>query len=209
MIQVIRYFSVAFYVSYILIGFVWPSLSSYWSTGINPLTFGNSDSIHDYVGRSFKLLLVAIGFAIGLYCIGSAVYEYMSPFRYLEHNYLQVAGVVLCILSLGWTAVAQWQMGNSWRIGIDEAHKAELITSGLFTVSRNPVFLGMIMTMVGLFMMMPNAITLSILMSGYLLIQIQVRLEESFLSQQYGDEYKIYKIRVGRFLFFGKDQDTK
>ena len=120
------------------------------------------------------------------------------PITYLQTSTLQYTGTALCALSLTWTVVAQIQMGNSWRIGLDSTHRTELIKNGLFSVSRNPIFAGMILALLGLFMVIPNAITLLVLVCGYLLIQIQIRLEEEFLLQQHGEEYAAYKKKVNR-----------
>ncbi|HHT9121229.1 MAG TPA: methyltransferase family protein [Candidatus Wunengus sp. YC63] len=49
-------------------------------------------------------------------------------------------------------------------------------------------------------MLLPNAITLTVLIAGYLLIHIQVRLEEEFLSGKHGESYTHYKSKVKRFL---------
>jgi protein-S-isoprenylcysteine O-methyltransferase Ste14 len=73
-------------------------------------------------------------------------------------------------------------MGKSWRIGIDEERPATLVRQGVFGLSRNPIFLGMMVTLLGLFLSIPNAVTLLVLALGVVLIQIQVRLEEEFLS---------------------------
>ncbi|MPS73641.1 MAG: isoprenylcysteine carboxylmethyltransferase family protein [Chryseobacterium sp.] len=102
--------------------------------------------------------------------------------------------------SLIWTIVAQNQMKNSWRIGIDNDMKTELVTSGLFSISRNPVFLGMIMSLLGLFFVTPNAFSLLFLILGYVLIQIQIRLEEEFLYRQHGEKYLDYLIKVRRLI---------
>lgn len=104
------------------------------------------------------------------------------------------------ILSLIWVLIAQLQMKNSWRIGIDENTKTELITSGLFSYSRNPVFLGMIISLIGLFFTLPTLISLSFLIISVILIQIQIRLEEQFLLQQHNKFYLRYKAKVRRFL---------
>ncbi len=66
-------------------------------------------------------------------------------------------------------------MKNSWRIGIDTETKTDLITSGLFKFSRNPIFLGIILSLVGLFLTTPNALTVLFLILGYVLIQIQIQ----------------------------------
>jgi protein-S-isoprenylcysteine O-methyltransferase Ste14 len=97
--------------------------------------------------------------------------------------------------------VAQRNMGNQWRIGIDDRNKTSLVTNGLFGISRNPIFVGVIMIFLGLFLIIPNVITALILVSGYLVIQVQVRLEEEFLRAQLGEEYKHYMNGVGRWLF--------
>jgi protein-S-isoprenylcysteine O-methyltransferase Ste14 len=111
-----------------------------------------------------------------------------------------VAGVVILLSSLAWTVVAQAQMGESWRIGIDVEHRTPLVRKGVFGLSRNPIFLGMMLTLLGLFLVTPNAVTLLVLGLGVVLIQIQVRLEEVFLSSAHGEDYAEYRRSVRRWL---------
>jgi protein-S-isoprenylcysteine O-methyltransferase Ste14 len=92
-------------------------------------------------------------------------------------------------------------MSDEWRIGIDIENKVQLITKGLFSISRNPIFLGVIVLFVGLFLIIPNLVTVIILITGIIVIQIQVRLEEEFLFRELGEEYNIYMNRVKRWLF--------
>ena len=91
-------------------------------------------------------------------------------------------------------------MGNSWRIGIDEEKKAALVSTGVFRISRNPIFLGMIITLLGFFLTVPNAVTLLILILGFVLMQIQVRLEEQFLVSIHNHKYQSYSRQVRRWL---------
>jgi protein-S-isoprenylcysteine O-methyltransferase Ste14 len=91
-------------------------------------------------------------------------------------------------------------MGESWRIGIDEERRTPLVRKGVFGLSRNPIFLGMMITLVGLFLVIPNAVTLLALVLGVVLIQIQVRLEEEFLSLAHGEAYAEYRRDVRRWL---------
>lgn len=200
MVNFIKYFTAAFFVVYMLIGFVLPSVRTFRQTGINPVAFGKSDNAHDFIGKLFKALLSLIPLTIAGYWISGKGYQLFLPATYLEIPAVYGAGMILCIMSLIWTAIAQWQMGKSWRVGIDEKHNTALVQSGLFRFSRNPIFLGMQATLLGLFFLLPNAVTLLVLVAGFMLIQIQVRLEEEFLLKQHGINYENYKRSVKRFI---------
>ena len=104
------------------------------------------------------------------------------------------------VASLVWIWVSQTQMGNSWRIGIDEESETELVTQGVFSLSRNPIFLGMKLNSLGFFLVIPNAITLVVLLLGVALIDVQVALEEEYLGKVHGDKYKVYFNNVRRWL---------
>ena len=200
MTMLIKYFVTFFFITYLIVGFVWPSIRTYKQTGINPNTFGITDNAHDFIGRWFRWLFILVFLTIIAYWMDGSLYQYFLPAHFLIHPLIQWVGVALCITSLVWTVIAQWQMGQSWRIGIDQEHKTELKTSGLFSVSRNPIFLGIITTLAGYFLVLPNAVTLVVASAGYLLIQIQIRLEEEFLGRSHGMEYKRYMQTVRRIL---------
>lgn len=196
----INFFASLFFAAYILMAFVLPSVRTYKRTGVNPITFGRTDNAHNFIGRWFKVILALIPLVIMAAWAGNKIYAYLLPADYLRHPVITWAGLVLCLVSFVWTVVAQWQMGTSWRIGIDEAHRTKLVTIGLFAYSRNPIFLGMQITLAGFFLLLPNAITLLTMIAGCLLVQIQTRLEEEFLQQQHGIIYKQYLQRVNRFI---------
>jgi protein-S-isoprenylcysteine O-methyltransferase Ste14 len=138
--------------------------------------------------------------AVAVYSASERLYEYLTPITWLERRWLRAAGTILLLVSLAWTVVAQAQMGESWRVGIDEEHRTPLGREGVFGLSRNPIFLGMMVTLAGLFLVTPNAVTLLTLVLGVVLIQIQVRIEEEFLSKTHGEEYAEYRRRVRRWL---------
>lgn len=58
----------------------------------------------------------------------------------------------------------------------------------------------MILSLVGLFLTTPNMFTILFLILGYVLIQIQIRLEEDFLSKEHRQEYSNYKQKVRRLI---------
>ena len=180
-------------VLYMMVAFVLPSYRTYKQTGINPITFGKTGNAHDYIGFVMKVLIALLFIAVFIYSFSDKAYQYLVPISYLMKEVFMIVGLILIHLSLLWISVAQYQMSNSWRIGIDENNKTELITKGLFSYSRNPIFLGMIISVTGIFFILPNAITFFLMLSTYIVIQIQIRLEEKFLEKQHGQEYLSYK----------------
>jgi protein-S-isoprenylcysteine O-methyltransferase Ste14 len=58
----------------------------------------------------------------------------------------------------------------------------------------------MIVTLLGLFLMIPNVGTLIALLVGIILIGIQVRLEEEYLTSTHGDTYIEHRRNVRRWI---------
>ncbi|WP_312764933.1 isoprenylcysteine carboxylmethyltransferase family protein [Epilithonimonas sp.] len=164
----------------------------------NPLVLPQDESAYALVGNYFKLCLAGIFVYVILFSFLSQ--DYFLPIDFLDVELLKFVGLTFMLLALIWTIVAQNQMKNSWRIGIDNDMKTELVTSGLFSVSRNPVFFGMIMSLIGLFFVTPNAVSLLFLILSYVLIQVQIRLEEEHLYRQHGEKYLDYLINVRRLI---------
>ena len=190
--------------AYIIINFgltfFLPSYRVWKQTGIFPVTFSNSDNAHDYIGKVFKMLLALLFITGTIYAFFTEGVKYLLPIWYLEKPILQIIGLIILFVALVWIAIAQHQMSNSWRIGIDEKHKTRLVTEGVFSISRNPIFLGMLSTLLGLFLVIPNAITFMVLITGFISVQIQVRLEEEFLLKTHGEAYKNYSSKTKRWI---------
>jgi len=196
----LRYFLPLYLVAYFIAAFFWRSYVVWKRTGINPVVFKGSDDAHDFIGRLFKLLFAVVVIVALVYSFLPSTYQYLVPIPWLDHSWIRSAGVVLLVLSLAWTILAQRQMGESWRIGIDSAHQTRLVQTGVFNISRNPIFLGIIVTLFGLLLAVPNAITLLVFVLGVVLVNIQVRLEEGHLKTIHGADYAGYSRRVRRWI---------
>ena len=85
-------------------------------------------------------------------------------------------------------------------IGIDTEHRTELVDSGLFGISRNPIFLALRVTQLGFLLTLPNVLMLVAVVMGEVSMQIQVRLEEEHLRGMHGEAYEAYSRKVRRWL---------
>ncbi|PWG04937.1 isoprenylcysteine carboxylmethyltransferase family protein [Polaribacter aquimarinus] len=189
-----------YFIFYFLFVFVIRSILLWQRTGINPLTFNKTDDAHGFNGKIFTFITIFELIIVGIYAFKKEWYEYLLPFWYLENPILQKIGWAFLFTSLILVWISQSQMSTSWRIGIDEKNKTKLVINGMFSISRNPIFLGIIIANIGLFLVIPNAFTLLIISLSTISINTQIRLEEEFLKREFGDEYIKYAKKVRRWL---------
>jgi protein-S-isoprenylcysteine O-methyltransferase Ste14 len=144
--------------------------------------------------------LIACAVVVVTFVFFPTVYRQLLPVPFLSNAAIVGFGSIVLLCALLWVLVAQSHMERSWRIGIDEDVKTELVQRGLFKISRNPIFLGMRLMLLALFLVLPNAVMLAIWVAGEILIQIQVRLEEEYLIRIHGDSYRSYQSQVRRWM---------
>lgn len=200
MTDFIRVFIPLFFIAFFLTAFFGTSFIVSKRIGKNPNVLPKDDSAYGLIGRYFKLTLLFLFIYTLLLFFYPKEISVNYNIGFLDYTLFKYIGISLMVLSLIWVLIAQFQMKNSWRIGIDEEIKTELITTGLFNYSRNPIFLGMLISLIGLFLILPTFISLIFLIVSNILIQVQVRLEEEFLFKRHGKDYICYKAKVRRFL---------
>lgn len=92
-------------------------------------------------------------------------------------------------------------MKDSWRAGVSESEKTELVTEGIYQISRNPAFLGFDLLYIGILLMFFNRILLVVSLFAMVMFHLQiVNVEEDFLLTVFGDDYISYKNKVCRYL---------
>ena len=146
------------------------------------------------VAASLGLVLAPLAPLSALLHWPSAALLFVSP-------PLHVSGSVLALLGIAGALTAQVSMGDSWRVGVDEAEQTQLVTNGMFAWVRNPIFSFIAGTLVGLVLMVPNLLALLAAALTILGIEIQVRaVEEPYLMHTHGATYASYAENVGRFV---------
>lgn len=196
----VKFFLPVYFIIYFGVAFVLKSVIVAKRIGKNPLVLPKDDSAYGLIGFYFKMTLITMFLYVVAYAIFPSWHNYFLTITQLDSQIIKYVGLAILFISLVWTIITQRDMKNSWRIGVDTETKTELITTGLFSISRNPIFFGMILSLVGLFLVTPNALTMLFLVLGYVLIQIQIRLEEEFLTKEHEQAYIDYKQKVRRLI---------
>lgn len=145
--------------------------------------------------------LFVVGLAAGAAAPILVLFDLLEPIPALDGPVGHAVGVVLAVAGLGLTFGAQLAMGDAWRIGVDPEERTELVTDGPFRLVRNPIYSAMIPTVLGLVLMVPNALAIAAFVTLVVALELQVRLvEEPHLLRTHGDAYAAYASRVGRFV---------
>lgn len=91
-------------------------------------------------------------------------------------------------------------MKDSWRAGIPDKDRTELVTGGIYRYSRNPAFLGFDLMYIGVFLMYCNLLTGMFTVFAIVMLHLQILQEERYLTATFGAEYLDYRRRVLRYL---------
>lgn len=113
---------------------------------------------------------------------------------------VRTAGLLLGAAGTGVFAIAVRTMRDSWRAGIPEKDKTEMITGGIYRYSRNPAFLGFDLIYISILLAFFNWALLLFSVLAAVLLHLQILQEEKFLSETFGQSYLDYKAKVHRYL---------
>ena len=181
--------------AFFLVAFVLPLVRLWLRTGTFAMAFSrNPDPIQKIVGAAIAIYMTGLCVWAGFYVVlgKAAVGVWQVP------TTVESLGWVLLVLGLALTVTGQAQMGLSWRMGVDP-EPTGLITTGLFRLSRNPIYAGMLMTLASYALTSPCPWILLGWCQFMLLIMLQTRYEEQALIKAHGDFYLSYAAKAGRF----------
>jgi protein-S-isoprenylcysteine O-methyltransferase Ste14 len=146
-------------------------------------------------------ILFVGGMAMGVLSVTLVLQGSLSTIDAIDTTPLNVIGIV--VAAAGGTAVflAQLGMGASWRIGVSDDQNTDLVTTGWFSLVRNPIYSAMIVGWTGFALLVPTCLSIATVFVIAAGLELQVRaVEEPFLMRAHGDAYRAYGARVGRFL---------
>ncbi|MBW0088822.1 isoprenylcysteine carboxylmethyltransferase family protein [Pseudonocardia sp. KRD-184] len=182
----------------------WVQLRQNGTSGFRGIT-GRPGSVAWWGGVLFPIALL-LGLAAPLLVILGVTPHWQWP----AHPVVAGSGLALGVVSLAVVLLAQHTMGASWRIGVDERERTELVTTGIFSRVRNPIFTGMAGVSAAAALMAPTPVAAVAVTALVAAVQIQVRIvEEPYLRLTHGQSYERYAATAGRFVpVLGRLSDT-
>ncbi|MCH5304074.1 MAG: isoprenylcysteine carboxylmethyltransferase family protein [Ruminococcus sp.] len=116
-------------------------------------------------------------------------------------DWVRIFGVCVGFLGVIIFIISVVTMRDNWRAGVSKTDKTNLVTDGIYQISRNPAFLGFDLVYIGILFVFFNWVLFVTSAFTIIMFHLQiVNVEESFLLSEFGEEYIEYKKKVCRYI---------
>jgi protein-S-isoprenylcysteine O-methyltransferase Ste14 len=139
--------------------------------------------------------------AWGLAIIAGLVLNWLMPLRFLLPKlaaaWLGAAVFVLALALVAWAITTMARAGSNVPTNLPTT---TIVGSGPYRFTRNPIYLGMFLGLIGLTIALDNLWLLVMLVPFAIVIRYGVvAREEAYLERKFGDVYRGYRSRVRRW----------
>jgi len=118
------------------------------------------------------------------------------PARRVIAASLVVLGVAVAI-----AGVVSFRRAQTTVNPLEPESTSSLVISGVYRVSRNPMYVGMLFVLLGWAVLLANVLALAIVPTFILYMnRFQIGPEETVLARRFGVEYETYRSRVRRWI---------
>jgi len=121
--------------------------------------------------------------------LGAVVWLLMHAYL-VEWNAVKVAGAVVAGVSLVLLVVARLQLGAAFSV---KAKAKTLVTTGLYSRIRNPIYVFGALMLVGMSVVLGNWVLLFLVALLTPVQMMRARKEEAVLAEAFGEKYARYK----------------
>jgi protein-S-isoprenylcysteine O-methyltransferase Ste14 len=106
---------------------------------------------------------------------------------------VRLVGLLLGLIGLGGVILSRYTLGRSFSIS---AKATELVTSGIYSKIRNPIYVFGVIFLVGLTLILGRPELLAILLVIIPMQVVRARREAAVLEAKFGDAYREYRKRT-------------
>lgn len=125
-----------------------------------------------------------------------------AHYRLFDSSAARIAGVFLITAGLVVFVLAFFNFGDSWRVGVDYQTPGALVTRGIFSLTRNPIYVFIDLWFIGALLINGTLIFLVLAVLAIAAQHWQILREERFLTERYGEAYEQYRKRTPRYLIW-------
>lgn len=120
--------------------------------------------------------------------------------RHAPYATLRWAAAAIGVACLALSIECWLRMGKNWRMAVAPDQSTELVTGGLYGYIRHPIYALSIALMICTIVVVPTVPVLVVAAIHISLMLAKAGNEERFLEQRFGNTYRDYCSRTGRFL---------
>jgi protein-S-isoprenylcysteine O-methyltransferase Ste14 len=151
-------------------------------------------------GRFIFILRIILFFALlaflAMYFLGAA---WIDAFLFPLPGWLRWAGFALGVITVGFWSWAQIHLDTQWSAQLQLKKSHHLVTTGPYACVRHPLYVSMFGWAASVSLLTANWIFIAVCVLSIAGIVGRVPKEEQMMLDAFGDEYKVYMQRTGRF----------
>lgn len=98
--------------------------------------------------------------------------------------------------------LSTFKLNNDLVFGLSSSENHKLQTTGIYSISRHPFYVGFLFILFSSCLFNPHYINILAFIGAWIIHHFIMIKEEHFLSSQYGEEYQQYAKRVKRYVSF-------
>jgi protein-S-isoprenylcysteine O-methyltransferase Ste14 len=115
---------------------------------------------------------------------------------------LVLTAIIFLTCGLTILVISSFQLNRDLMFGLPGEKQDKLQTKGIYALSRHPFYLGFLFILFSSCLLCPNPVNILAFILAWGIHHVIMSKEEDFLEKAYGEEYRIYKERTGRYLTF-------
>ncbi|MGR5147026.1 methyltransferase family protein [Photobacterium alginatilyticum] len=140
---------------------------------------------------------------MGVFVIGMWLLSMQLPKQALLANGSTLAAAIISLLGviIAISGVLAFRKARTTANPMEPQDASTLVNSGVYRVTRNPMYLGFLLMLVGFGLFLQSAYSL-VLCVGFILYmnRFQIEPEERFLEAKFHNEFVLYKGKVRRWI---------
>ncbi|MFK8018617.1 MAG: isoprenylcysteine carboxylmethyltransferase family protein [Pseudomonadales bacterium] len=169
----------------------------FWFTGDHGARLASSSAplAEKIPGLMFLLSFLVSTVLIVLYDTG------LLPVDNTVSDLVRFVALSIGFIGIAIVVIAQVQMGRSWRIGVKQSESTDLILTGLYSKSRNPIYFGILLYWIAMCVTLPQPAIWACAVICWISIEFIVRnIEEPYLRRVHGAAFEDYCRTTRRYL---------